>query len=307
MVIRFLIDKYVKKGRKKLYACFFDLRKAFDTVNRTRMFYNLLSQYNIGGQFLKTIMSMYDGNEMYVRIHGGLTVPFITTVGVKQGCVLSPLLFNLFLNKLLDQYDETCDPVEINGKPLHVLMYADDCVVFSLSANGLKKAIGKTVEHFSSLNLEVNTLKTKVLIFNLSGQSLASDPNHKFIVNSKPLAVVSEYTYLGIKLKSSGTFTTAIEELCSKAGRAWNSLSTLLFTNKRMHIDRALRLFDSLITSIALYACELWLPFVFTKKSWESPENILNFWEKFKCETLNQKLCRLLLSVHKDFKTMFPW
>lgn len=66
-----------------------------------------------------------------------------------------------------------------------------------------------------------------------------------------------------------------------------------------MHIDRALRLFDSLITSIALYACELWLPFAFTKKSWESPENILNFWEKLKCETLNQKLCRLLLSVHK--------
>ena len=244
-------------------------------------------------------MAMYDGNEMYVRIHGGLTLPFVTTVGVKQGCVLSPLLFNLFLNKLPAQYDETCDPVELNGNPLLVLMYADDCVVFSLSANGLRNAICKTVEHFTALNLAVNTLKTKVLIFNLRGQSLSDDPNHKFIINAKPLAVVSEYTYLGVKLKSSGTFAAAIEELSSKAGRAWNSLSTLLYTNKRMHIDRALRLFDSLISSIALYACELWLPFAFTKKSWESPENLLNFWEKLKCETLNQKLCRLLLSVNK--------
>ena len=150
-----------KKGRQKLYVCFFDLRKAFDTVDRTLMFYNLLTQYNIGGQFLKTLMDMYNGNRMHIRIQGGLTEPFFTTTGVKQGCVLSPLLFNLFLNKLPEEYDSTCDPIEINGKPLHVLMYADDCVVLSQSAHGLKNSINKTVEHFKSLNLQVNTKKTK--------------------------------------------------------------------------------------------------------------------------------------------------
>ena len=139
-------------------------------------------------------MDMYKGNKMYIKIQGGLIAPFVTTMGVKQGCVLSPLLFNLFLNKLPDQYDETCDPVVVNDKLLNVLMYADDCVVLSLSANGLRNGIRKTVEHFKTLNLEVNTLKTKVVIFNLKGQSLSDDKNHTFIINTKPLAVVSEYT-----------------------------------------------------------------------------------------------------------------
>ena len=52
LVIKFLVDKYVKKGGNNLYCCFFDLKKAFDSVDRSRLFYNLLTQYKIGGRFL---------------------------------------------------------------------------------------------------------------------------------------------------------------------------------------------------------------------------------------------------------------
>ena len=66
-----------------------------------------------------------------------------------------------------------------------------------------------------------------------------------------------------------------------------------------MAVKRALLLFDSLIRPIFLYAVELWLPFIITKKGLESIENLMKFWEMFKPEVLNQKICRLLLSVHK--------
>ena len=58
-------------------------------------------------------------------------------------------------------------------------------------------------------------------------------------------------------------------------------------------------LFDSLIRPIFSYAAEFWLPFVIPKKGFESQSNILKFWESFNPELLNQKLCRLLLSVHR--------
>ena len=66
---------------------------------------------------------MYTDNQMFVKIDGGLTRPFVTTLGLKQGCIFSPLLFNLYVNKLPDVYDSECHPVFVNGKPVHCLMW----------------------------------------------------------------------------------------------------------------------------------------------------------------------------------------
>ena len=66
-----------------------------------------------------------------------------------------------------------------------------------------------------------------------------------------------------------------------------------------MPIGRAFQLFDSLIRPIALFSSEFWLPNILTKKRFSSEEALLKAWENFPFEVLNQKLCRLLLSVHK--------
>ena len=62
MVIKFLIDKYVILGGKKLYACFFDIRRAYDTVPRISLMYSLLKNYQIGGNFLKILQEIYTQN-----------------------------------------------------------------------------------------------------------------------------------------------------------------------------------------------------------------------------------------------------
>ena len=99
---------------------------------------------------------------MYVKLSAGITQPFNTTVGVKQGCVLSPIIFNLFINDLPEQFNDQCDPVVINDQKVHALMFADDVMILSQSAEGLKKSIKITVEYFNDLNLSVNYL-TRIL------------------------------------------------------------------------------------------------------------------------------------------------
>ena len=166
LVLKHLIHKYIKVKKQKMFVCFFDLKKAFDFVPRLQMFHSLMTEYNIGGQFLKILKNIYTDNQMFIKVDGGLTKPFITTTGVKQGCVFSPLLFNLYINKLPTVYDEHCDPVYVGNKPVHCLMWADDCVVMSTTQAGLQRSINKTVEHFTNLGLTVNTKKTKCVIFN---------------------------------------------------------------------------------------------------------------------------------------------
>ena len=120
-----------------------------------------------------------------------------------------------------------------------------------------------------------------------------------FLAGGNDIEVVDNYQYLGIKLKPSGSMQLATDELFAKASRAWFAISNVLYQHKKLAVRKALQLFDSLIKPIFLYAAEFWLPFMIPKKGLESHENLLKCWESFLPETLNQKVCRLLLSVHK--------
>ena len=165
---------------------------------------------------------------MYVKLTSGLTQPFVTTVGVKQGCVLSPMIFNLFINDLPDQFDDLCDPVVIADHKVQSLMFADDVMVLSESANELKRAINITVEFFSSINLSVNLSKSQVMIFNSRGLLLDKDPEYQFFAGTNKLKMVNEYTYLGIKLTPSGAASQSASELFMKSKRSWFSISNLI-------------------------------------------------------------------------------
>ena len=296
MVIKFLIDKMVKKGKKRLYACFVDVKKAYDCTTREILFQKLLTEYGVGGKFLRILQSMYDNHEVYVRTSEGLLQPILTKIGLKQGCGLSPLLFNLFIDKITSIFDRTCDPVSLGGDDLSCLLWADDLVLLSSSPEGLQNAIDKTHCFYADIGLQMNTKKTKVMVFNARGIKIT---NNTFHLGSSPLEIVDNYQYLGIKFKPSGSFQFAMGELFDKANRAWFAISNVLYQHKKLAVKRALQLFDSLIRPIFLYAVEFWLPFVIPKKGYDSLHGLFKCWENFKPEILNQKLCRMLLSVHK--------
>ena len=71
LVLKHLIHKYTKVKKQKPFVCFFDLRKAFDCVPRSQLFYNLLSQYKISGKFLKILKNIYTDNQMFIKVGGG--------------------------------------------------------------------------------------------------------------------------------------------------------------------------------------------------------------------------------------------
>ena len=160
------------------------------------------------------------------------------------------------------QDDGSIDPVLLNGEKLSVLMWADNVLVLSLSASGLQSAIDQTYQFFCSLGLSANEKKTKVLIFNPRGLTLKDGPNNNFHCGPFKLEVCEQYTYLGIVLRPSGSFTLAVDELYTKASKAWFSISNTIYQNKKLPVSKAYRIFDSLITPITLYCCELWTAYL---------------------------------------------
>ena len=152
---------------------------------------------------------MYNNVTFSVNLSDGLTDLFKSSIGVKQGCILSPTLFSLYINDLADSFGNDCDPLDLNGKLLSCFLYADGIVLLSESAQGLQNLLNKVKIVCDKWNLQVNINKSKVMIFNKSGKHFKC---HNFLYDGNTVSLVNEYKYLGIIFKPSVSFTDAINQ-----------------------------------------------------------------------------------------------
>jgi hypothetical protein len=143
LTLKTLHDKYVKQqNNEKIYACFVDFRKALDSIWHNGLFLKLLEN-KIGGRFYDLIKNLYTNTKCAVKITDHRTSFFSYSKGVRQGCVLRPILFNLYINELPKLFEKTIsDPFVLpNSTTISSLLYADDLVIISRSKNGLQNCL----------------------------------------------------------------------------------------------------------------------------------------------------------------------
>ena len=102
-VLNSIIEKRIK-SKQNTFVSFIDMRKAFDNVNHQCLWFKL-QKCGIGGHMLKAIQSLYQNVSYSVKVNGHLTPWFNITKGVKQGCTLSPTLFQVYINGGFENYE----------------------------------------------------------------------------------------------------------------------------------------------------------------------------------------------------------
>ena len=290
LTLKNIIDKYIHRASKcRLFVCFVDFRAAFDTVWRKALLYKL-TKIGVCGNFFNVIESMYSTVFYRVKLNGTLSSRIPSNVGVKQGCVLSPLLFNLFISDLPDIFSDYCDPVNLNGVNLNCLMFADDLVLISESHTGLQNCLSELQKYCEKWGLTINTDKTKVVIFNKGGNKYST---YSFNINGINIEIVQQYCYLGIAFSASGTFVNACKILYDKSLKALFMLKRI---NSNTNVNIALHLFDSLVLPILSYAGVILGP-LFVKNL--DLNNFMSKCHNYPAEVLNVKVCKYLLGVHK--------
>ena len=249
--LKSIVDNF-KTKHKKVFAAFIDLRKAFDTVWRIGLFYKLLKN-NIPNYISKILISMYTNTTCRIKFENGLSSTFLSERGVKQGDVMSPLLFNFFIDSLVKHLNcPNMDPVVMDNKSLNIMLYADDIVLVSESQIGLQKCLDELYSFCNNWKLEVNTDKSKVIVFNSNGKTY----KNLFTYHNTGIETVTQYNYLGIIMKYNGKFNVAINALIEKARKAYFKIKKNVGINNPCRLLE--KLYDSLVSPIMLYCSEIW-------------------------------------------------
>ena len=264
--LKSIVNKYVvdQKG-KKLYTCFVDFKKAFDSVWHAALFRKLENK-GINGNFLNIIKSIYELTECAVKIDNKTTKYFRYEKGVQQGNPLSPLLFNLFINDIFAAIKNDSNLTLDGVNNLNALMYADDLIIMATSPEELQKSLDGLSAYCAKWKLDVNVKKTKCLTFSKGSNC----KKFQFKINHQVVENVKEYKYLGINVNAKNcSFGPSLINLSAKATRALYAITSKLPV-KNAPVRTLMKLFDFCVAPILTYGSETWAAYLdYDSKSWD--------------------------------------
>ena len=236
----------------------------------------------ISGKFFNVIRNIYTRDKTCVRQGSTCSEFFGLNLGVRQGCILSPLLFNIFLSDLAEKLNSLGGKFDIGELSLNSLFWADDLVLFAKSEKDLDTLL-ETLEKYCKENeLTINVKKTKCMTFNNTGRR----ENRPFFLDGKQLENVRSYKYLGFILTPSGEITSGLTDLKDRALKAFMKLKGDLGSSFNENIPLSLKLIDTLIKPILLYASDFWGPLKLPKNN--------------PIENLHMHMCKRLIGVQKQ-------
>lgn len=207
----------------------------------------------LSSKMLRILQSLYFECSSAVWDGVELSNWFKTGSGVKQGCVLSPLLFALFLDDLSAFLP---GGVSINGVQIKVLMYADDIVLLAETPRALQLMINRLNEYTERWKLKVNTEKSKIMVFQ---KHLRRRPKAEtWNLAGERLEIVKEYKYLGVWITYNVNFGTHVKYKLKDAKLALNSAWKNVLGNDRVCISAKYKVFQAAVVSIMNYAAQIW-------------------------------------------------
>ena len=175
-----------------VYALFLDATKAFDRINYCTLFKKLINR-NVSCIYLRFLLNMYTKQLIRIKWNNTCSEYFNVTNGVKQGGVLSPLLFSIYIDDLLSELRVQDIGCKIGSEFCGVYGYADDVVLLSPTVSGLKSMVKTCTKYANDHDVQFNSLKSQIMVF--SNKKQYYEPI--IYMNDEPIKIVKEVNNLG--------------------------------------------------------------------------------------------------------------
>jgi hypothetical protein len=254
------IIEYYTSFSSPVYVCYMDASKAFDRLNHWHLF-SMLLERNIPRVLVRLLIFWYTSQQYIVRWGSTLSVPFAVSNGVRQGGIISPHLFNLYMDKLSQLLLKSNIGCKHNGVVLNHFMYADDTVICAPSPIALQKLLHICEMFAENFNIIYNVKKTVCMSFKPKCyRNNLYVPN--FTLSGKVLKFVNNYKYLGVFISSD---CSDDNDLMRQLRAIYTRGNMLVKRFKNCNDDVKIQLFKSYCSNF--YAAHLWCHY--KKKSME--------------------------------------
>lgn len=269
------IQEKCREQQRNLCMAFIDLTKAFDTVNR-EMLWRVMEKFGCPRKFIAIVRAFHDGMRASVLIGGEETESFDVTMGVKQGCVIAPVIFNIYLAAATLLFRERMPhgrgitltyrldgslfnlrrlqaETKVSHDDVYELQYADDCVLVSHSPEDLQEALNVMYSIYNALGLIINTDKTEIL-YQWTGVVPFRVPVLE--VAGAQLEISSQFNYLGSVLSDNCSIDEEVDRRLSKASSSFGRIRRQVIMNHNLRLSTKVAVYRAVCLSVLLYGSE---------------------------------------------------
>ena len=207
--------------QKNIYFCFIDYAKAFDSADHNKL-WKILKEMGIPDHLTCLLRNLYAGQEVTVRTGHG-TDWFQIGKGVRQGCILSPCLFNLYAEYIMRNagLEEAQAGIKIARRDINNLRYADDTTLMAESEEELKSILMKVKEESEKSGLKLSIQKTNIM---------ASGPITSWKIDGETVETVTDFIFLGSKITADHDCGHEIKRHLLLRKKVMTSLDSILLS-----------------------------------------------------------------------------
>lgn len=282
------IQEKCREQLKDLYIAFIDLTKVFDSVHRPTL-WKVLSKIGCPEKYIRMIHLLHDNMSASVLIDGESTESFVVKTGVKQGCVIAPTLFLIFISAVLHLVSEKLPrgidmQFRMDGKLFNLrrlkaktltthmaileLQYANDNSLVTHTEEDLQVAVDAFSYAYDALGLTLNARKTQVL-FQPSPDHTLERKQPEITVGDTHLSSVDHFSDLGSCLSCKADLDVETQVRLKSASAAFGSLRDRVFDNRNLYTNTKIKVYKAVILPTLLYGSEAWTTYSRHLKSLE--------------------------------------
>ena len=283
-------------GKQPLYLAFMDIKKAFDSVPRERMF-RKIELVGIRGKLLNVLRDIYTKNRARVRIGNSFSAYFEINSGVMQGSKLGPILFIFYIDDLLRELNDSKLGAVMGNLVISTLGFADDIVLITDCPKKMQKLLDICCNWCTKNGMTFNIDKCKIMVLNKAVKGV------EFKLGKKGLEIVKIYKYLGILLSTTrltSLYTQHFARLIEKVEKRINCVRHFGFDSDGLRPATCLSMYKVLVRPILEYASQV---LSYTHQYFTAPSRPRRIFEPsdflLKLEQMQNRILKLIIPCPK--------
>ena len=251
----FTIHQLVEKSiehQSKQFIIFVDLKNAYDTVQRAALWCTL-KKLGVPDLIIDTMWSLHEGMKVQVRVNGEMSKKINVENGLRQGCTLTPVLFNLYACLVVERWISWVSEVDGAGTYLRFKFdqrlfrrstrnaqesqitdgqFADDGALLATSRAGAEHILWEYMDVAGAFGLLVSLVKTKLMV---AGRAVREEERTPIPVGDAEIESVAKFTYLGSLIDNNGRMDAEVNRRIASASKAFGDLRSAVFKDRHLY------------------------------------------------------------------------